>query len=138
MALRRPWLGYGFNAFWLPDESYTQRIWHLLGWMPPHAHNGVLELWLELGIVGAGFFLALFVYYVAKSVKFLRQSPDPAAAWPLIFLIFLFLASLTESEFLGSNSVTFILYVAVAATVSTMARNAPVESRLATREEGYA
>ena len=138
MALRRPWLGYGFNAFWLPNETYTHRIWQLLHWMPPHAHNGILELWLELGIVGTGLFLAVFVYYVAKAVNFLRQTSDPAAAWPLVFLVFLFLASLTESEFLGSNSVTFILYVAVAATVCTKARSAPVGNRLATHEEGYA
>jgi exopolysaccharide production protein ExoQ len=138
MALRRPWLGYGFNAFWLPDETYTQRIWHLLGWMPPQAHNGVLELWLELGIIGTGFFLAVFVYYVAKAVTFLRQSSEPAAAWPLIFLIFLFFVSLTEAEFLASNSATFILFVAVAATVSNRAKNARVESRLVTRKPSYA
>lgn len=138
MALQRPWLGYGFNAFWLPDETYTRRIWHLLHWMPPHAHNGILELWLELGIVGTGLYLAVFVYYVAKAVNFLRQSSNPAAAWPLIFLVFLFLASLTESEFLGGSSVTFILYVAVAATVCTKARNASVGDRVASCEEGHA
>ena len=106
--------------------------------MPPHAHNGILELWLELGIVGTGLYLAVFVYYVAKAVNFLRQSSNPAAAWPLIFLVFLFLASLTESEFLGGSSVTFILYVAVAATVCTKARNASVGDRVASCEEGHA
>jgi len=138
MALQRPWLGYGFNAFWLPDEIYTQRIWHLLGWMPPHAHNGLLELWLELGIIGTGFFLAVFVYYVAKAVSFLRRSPDPAAAWPLIFLGFLFLGSLTEPDFLGSNSVNFVLYVVIAAMVSAKGGSAPAESRLARRKPSYA
>src|SRR5262249_39988098 len=39
MALRRPWFGYGFDAFWLPDNVYVQRIWHLVRWKPPHAHN---------------------------------------------------------------------------------------------------
>jgi exopolysaccharide production protein ExoQ len=60
MALRRPWLGYGFNAFWLPDNMYVQKIWNLLRWQPPHAHNGFLELWLELGLVGAALFLLVF------------------------------------------------------------------------------
>jgi exopolysaccharide production protein ExoQ len=138
MALRHPWLGYGFNAFWLPDEVYTQRIWHLLGWMPPHAHNGILELWLELGIIGTSFFLVLFVYYVARAVNFLRQSHDPAGAWPLIFLIFLFLSSLTEAEFLASNSATFILFVAIAATISTRAEDSPMTNRLAVRNPSYA
>jgi exopolysaccharide production protein ExoQ len=138
MALQHPWLGYGFNAFWLPDETYTQRIWHLLHWMPPHAHNGLLELWLELGIVGTGLFLVVSAQYFTKAISFLRQSSDPAAAWPLIFFIFLFFGSITEATFLGSNSVTFILYVAVAATVSAKARSAPIESGLVAREQGYA
>ena len=129
MALRRPWLGYGFNAFWLPDEFYTRRIWHLIHWMPPHAHNGFLELWLELGLIGAGSFLLLFVYYLAKAVVYLRRGSDSTAAWPLTFLIFLFFASLTESEFLGSNSVAFMLFVAVAATVSIKAIDSAPEGR---------
>ena len=112
MALRRPWLGYGFSAFWLPDEPYTQRMWHLLGWMAPHAHNGVLELWLELGIVGTGLFLFVFAHYVVRALQLLRRNSEPAAAWPLIFLMFLFFVSLTESSLLSENSVYFILYVA--------------------------
>lgn len=118
MALQRPWFGYGFNAFWLPDTIYVRRIWQILGWMPPHAHNGVLELWLELGVVGTAIFFLGFGYYVLRAVKFLRSTSDPAAAWPLIFLLLFFLANLTETSFLQANSVFFVLYVATAATVA--------------------
>lgn len=138
MALRRPWVGYGFNAFWLPDDFYTRRIWHLIHWMPPHAHNGFLELWLELGLIGTGFFLSLFIYYLAKAVAYLRKSPDSTAAWPLIFLVFLFFASLTESEFLGSNSAAFMLFVAAAATVSTKTADSNPEGRVVTFGESCA
>ena len=117
MALQRPWFGYGFDAFWLPDQAYTPRIWHMLTWMPPQAHNGVLELWLELGIVGTVLFLVVFAYYLAKAVKFLRHHPEPAAAWPVAFLIFLFLANLTTAFFLQANTIYFILYVGLATTM---------------------
>ena len=117
MALRQPWLGYGYNAFWLPDETYVQRIWSILKWEPPHAHNGFLELWLELGVVGVGLFLLVFSRYIIKTLAFLRSNSEPWAAWPATFLLFLFLANLTESCFLVSNSAYLILYVAVAATM---------------------
>lgn len=117
MALRRPWLGYGFNAFWLADEPYVQKIWRLLHWEPPHAHNGYLELWLELGIVGVVLFLLIFAYYVTKAIGTLRYISGPAAAWPLTFLMFLFLANLTENALLVRNSVYLILYVAIAASL---------------------
>jgi exopolysaccharide production protein ExoQ len=117
MALQRPWFGYGFDAFWLPDQTYTPRIWHLLTWMPPQAHNGVLELWLELGIVGTVLFLVVFAYYLAKAVRFSRHHQEPAAAWPMAFLIFLFLANLTTAFFLQANNIYFMIYVGLATTM---------------------
>jgi exopolysaccharide production protein ExoQ len=119
MALQRPWFGYGFNAFWLPDQTYTPRIWHLLTWMPPQAHNGVLELWLELGLVGTVLFLAVFTFYLAKAAKFLRHHSEPTAAWPIAFFIFLFLSNLTTAFFLQGNNIYFILYVGFATTLYT-------------------
>jgi exopolysaccharide production protein ExoQ len=126
MAVRRPWLGYGFNAFWLPDEAYTQRIWHMLSWMPPQAHNGVLELWLELGIVGTVLFLSVFAYYFSRALLFLRHNPGPAAAWPIMFLMFLFFTNLTTAFYLVPNGLDFILFVAIAAALYPRGRENPV------------
>jgi exopolysaccharide production protein ExoQ len=115
MAVRRPWLGYGFNAFWLPSELFTVRIWRVMGWNVPHAHDGLIELWLELGIVGIGLFLLVFVYYVLRGIGFLRRDQGAgAAAWPLVFLVFQFLSNLTEADLLARNSVFFILFVSAA------------------------
>lgn len=125
MAVRRPWLGYGFNAFWLPDEGYTQRIWRMLSWMPPQAHNGVLELWLELGLLGTVLFLSVFAYYFARALLFLRHSPRPAAAWPIMFLMFLFLTNLTTAFYLVPNGLDFILFVAIAANLYPRDREIP-------------
>lgn len=112
MVFRRPWLGYGFNAFWLPNEWFTVRIWRLMGWRVPHAHDGFIELLLELGLVGLGLFLLAFLLYIVRSVGFFRQNHGVGAAgWPLTFLLFLFLSNLTESDLLGRNSIFFILFV---------------------------
>src|SRR6266404_3461847 len=129
MALQRPWLGYGFNAFWLPDEAYTSRIWRLLTWTPPQAHNGIIELWLELGLIGTGLFFLVFAYYVARALSFSRHNSEPAAAWPMAFLIFLFLANLTTAFFLQGNNIYFILYVALATTMYTNRSIPPVAPR---------
>jgi O-antigen ligase len=125
MAVRRPWLGYGFSAFWLPDEGYTQRIWHLLSWMPPQAHNGVLELWLELGLVGTVLFLSVLAYYFARALHFLRHSSGPVAAWPIMFLMFLFFTNLTTAFYLVPNGLDFILFVAIAANLYPRDREIP-------------
>jgi exopolysaccharide production protein ExoQ len=114
MALQRPWFGYGFDAFWLPDNAYVQRIWALVRWKPPHAHNGLLELWLELGIVGVTLFVCVVVYYCGSAIRLMRRDNKKAAAWPLVFFVFFFLTNLTESCFIGANSIYFVLFVASA------------------------
>jgi exopolysaccharide production protein ExoQ len=111
MALRRPWLGYGFSASWLPDDAYTQRIWHVLGWMPPHAHNGVLELWLELGLIGTSIFMLIYIHYCLRAIRLLRKTRESVATWPLVFLLFFFITNFTESFFVTTNSIFFLLYV---------------------------
>jgi exopolysaccharide production protein ExoQ len=118
-ALQRPWLGFGYEAFWRPDEIYVRRIWHVLVWKAPHAHNGLLELWLDVGIIGLSLFLTVLIHYIARALKFsyLRRS-DALALWPLMFLMFMVIGNLTEASFLSANSLTFILYVSAAFMLS--------------------
>ena len=75
----RPWFGWGFQGFWQPDERAVQEIWAVVGWLVPHAHNGLLELLLETGIVGAALFALLagnLVVLVARGI-----ARDEALAW---------------------------------------------------------
>lgn len=115
MALRRPWLGYGYSAFWLQSQQSTLRIWEALGLRMPSAHNGYIELWLELGAIGTGLFLLGFFYYAICALRLVRQDSRPAAAWPLALFVFLILMDLSEPIFLGGDSIFFVLYVAAAA-----------------------
>ena len=117
MALRNPWLGYGYNAFWLGPGSPGAQIWAVVHWQPPHAHNGLLEIWLELGVVGVGLFLLGFATYVVRAFIFLRRQASPEALWPICFLVFMFLSNLTESDFLRRGTITWIMYVAVVMTL---------------------
>src|SRR5207302_9875896 len=57
LGMDHPWIGHGFNAFWLGDEGSSGEVRKLAGWDVPSAHNGYLEIWLDLGICGlAAFF----------------------------------------------------------------------------------
>ena len=118
MALRRPWLGYGYNAFWLGYAGPSARIWQAVGWRPFYAHNGILELWLDLGLVGVILFVVGFVIYTVRAINYVRSNLEPEAAWPSLFLAFMVLTNLTESSLLASNNISWMLYVSVAVLVS--------------------
>ena len=49
---RRPWLGYGYQAFWVTPGGPADGIRMRLPFTVPHAHDGFLDVWLEIGAVG--------------------------------------------------------------------------------------
>tara|TARA_A100001391_G_scaffold188957_2_gene159978 strand:+ start:54714 stop:56024 length:1311 start_codon:yes stop_codon:yes gene_type:complete len=77
----RPWLGLGYNAFWLPDNVGAQYLLNMMGVDSGQGfnfHNTAMEITVHLGYVGlvltgvmvaAGAFMLLF-----KSLK----SPSPS------------------------------------------------------------
>src|SRR6185503_658307 len=53
-----PWLGTGFESFWLgPRAEYLANKYYF---HPNQAHNGYIEMYVNLGWIGVGF-LALFI-----------------------------------------------------------------------------
>jgi O-antigen ligase len=130
MALRQPWLGYGYNAFWLGPGSPSERLWTVMSWEAPHAHNGLLELWLQLGLLGVCVFLAGFSLYFVRAIGLLRRFEQPEAVWPFLFLVLMVLANLTEAMILSRNNIFWILYTALAVTISRMT---PTKERLSSR-----
>jgi exopolysaccharide production protein ExoQ len=122
MALRRPWLGYGYDAFWRGKEGASSAIWRVLRWDPPHSHNGFLEVWIGLGIVGMLIFLSGFAVYLLRAIVLLRAGSEGEVRWPLIFLALLVLANLTGANLISRNSMYWILYVSVGMSSARVAQ----------------
>jgi len=74
----RPLLGYGFGAFWTAE--HTADVSLALGWAVPHAHNGYLEIVLELGVVGLSLFVTTFVAAVVHAVRQLHVNHEDVEA----------------------------------------------------------
>jgi len=109
-----PWWGYGYNAFWRGADGPSVGVWQLLSWPAPHAHNGLLNLWLDLGLIGVFLFMAGFSRCTRRAIRYLRSERNSfLAPWPSIFLGFFFLSNLTESSMVDSNSIFWIVYVSV-------------------------
>jgi O-antigen ligase len=117
VILRRPWLGYGFNAVWYSDTTAYWRIQQQAGWAAHEAHNGLLDLALALGAIGVAVFLCGFVVYLARAAAAVRRSSGDDALWPFLYLLFLLVYNVAES--LGaSSSIYWCMYVSVAVSVS--------------------
>jgi len=106
-------LGYGFSGFWAGLHGESVRVAARLGFVARHAHNGFLDLWLELGIVGLLLFLIGYLQVAGDGIKLVRMSRDRLAAWPLLYLAFMLLYDLAEGPILRQNNLYWALYVAV-------------------------
>jgi exopolysaccharide production protein ExoQ len=106
----RPLFGFGYGAFWTTGEA--THVWATIGWNAPNAHNGFLEILLGVGLVGAAFFLMGLLRNLTLAVRAARAGREIGESWPLFFLIFNLLYSLTESSLLSANFLLTILFVA--------------------------
>lgn len=104
---RRPWLGYGYESFWV--TGYRE-VWQLVGWSPPHAHNGFLELLLSLGWVGTLIWLLTLIINFFRSFQLIHVNTNVEALWTLIYLLYVIVANMTEKNFLGGG-IIWILYI---------------------------
>jgi O-antigen ligase len=111
--LDRPLFGYGYEAFWQSYEGPSGEIWKLFGQPFSNAHNGFLEIWLGIGLLG------LVVVCVAMAVLFRwafrgmsrRYCLDTVCPGMLIF--FLLLSNLTEATLIKANMLGTILLLTI-------------------------
>ena len=128
-VLRRPWLGYGLGGFWLGWQGESGAVWSAIGWRPPHAHNGFLDMVLDLGVVGLSIFLIGYIGALIKALQAARQSSKSYELWPLFFLTFLLLSESTESALLAQNSLIWVLYLTTMSITMESANAAGAETR---------
>jgi len=118
LGLRKPWLGYGFTGFWRGYDGPSAGVWKIVGWKPPNAHNGFLDIWLSLGLVGLAFFLAFFARLVWRTIAAVHFGSPPEALWPLSYVLFVFLYNIDETDLLQQNSLIWVLLVGACVSLS--------------------
>jgi exopolysaccharide production protein ExoQ len=105
-----PILGTGFESFWLGER--VQNIWAQVRWHPNQAHNGYLEMYLNLGAVGLCIFLGVIIATFRKIRLDLLTDFD----WGrlrLCLLVAILAHNWTEAGFRGL-SLTFFMFFIIA------------------------
>ena len=69
-----PMLGTGFESFWLGER--LQKLWELHWWHPNEAHNGYLEVYLNLGFIGVAMLAAMIVKGYRNVRNQLNRDPE--------------------------------------------------------------
>jgi O-antigen ligase len=123
---QRPWLGWGYSAFWRGTQGEAFRIVAAVHFMVFHAHNGFLEIWLELGAAGLLLFALSYLRAWRRLWPLLCAGEVDRVIWMIFVLAVILFYDLDENTLLIYNGLFWVLYVAALANVEFLA----VEDRL--------
>jgi exopolysaccharide production protein ExoQ len=133
-AAAHPLIGVGFGAFWVGPigyDLYPLTNWSNVtpGWRPNEGHNGYLDVYNELGLIGM--VLTAIVILVAL-VRISRQLETnlPVASLRLALLVSILLNNITESSLLKGTHCLWFLFLLCALEVPGWAPPAPAVPRL--------
>jgi exopolysaccharide production protein ExoQ len=110
-------IGAGFESFWIsPGELEFKRILNAKGWWHAEglneAHDGYLEVYLNLGLVGVGLILWILISGYRVAVVAFRRSPLIGALM-LAFIIASAFYSITEAGFRMLDLIWTFLLLAI-------------------------
>ncbi len=107
----RPLLGYGYRVFWTEQNAGALygRLWD--GASMGHAHNGFIDVWLDIGFIGLLLVLLLLVGGIARSLRHLGETDGVLSYWFPLALAFVALAGMTEQTILTHSSIEWTVFV---------------------------
>jgi exopolysaccharide production protein ExoQ len=109
--LSHPWVGYGYSAFWNGTHGPSAQVVLTLGWMVPHAHNGLLDLWLGLGIVGVSLFVFSLVLALRDAVACFSRGASEMARWYAAVIVVVLSYNATEVSLVVPLCFGWVCYV---------------------------
>lgn len=118
-----PWFGYGYSAFWTSDESYSvlMNSWgrdRYTAGIRFNAHNGYLDLTLQVGLVGLALYaISLFTVF-RKAIYLLFKTKELEFFWVCLALIALSLFNLADSIGILGVAGSWTLYVSFSTAIS--------------------
>lgn len=112
MIQLRPWQGYGLNAFWHGLEGPSAYVELALTVPVAYAHNGYLDMWLGIGLIGLSAFFVGFFAAAAKAIVWLRKTNTVEGFWPLLFLTYILLSNVAEGSITTMSNHLWAMYTA--------------------------
>ena len=114
----KPFLGYGYGAGWSGPDTPSFYIWQATGWTPPNSHNGFLDLWLQIGLIGLVIYVfGFFAITLPKAFYWVRNTRTSEGFWPLTYMTYMLLANISETTLMIQNDIFWVIYVAIAFSV---------------------
>lgn len=110
----RPILGFGYDAFWTSVRGASSYAWGLFeDFVPGHAHNGWLQAYTHLGLVGVILLNLALIAGVKRNYTIMMRSKNAQYSFAFMFLLVYIFMNFTETLFLARDHFQWILFIYV-------------------------
>jgi exopolysaccharide production protein ExoQ len=132
---KRPFLGYGFYGFWLGTKGESSVIITKLHWVFGYAHNGILEIAVQLGVVGVMLFLATLLQAIYHAWICLKTGKFTEVHFYISILLLTILYNIDEVTVLWPNDLLSILYIVACCGLARAADEVRLRDRASTHRK---
>jgi len=108
--LRRPLGGYGFDAFWSLTQGEASRVFASVGWVVTSAHNGFLNVGLELGFIGLALVAGVFFQVFCRAGRAFRPGHSAYIEWCIGIVFLTVIYNLDERTLMATQYLPWILF----------------------------
>lgn len=119
---KRPLLGYGYAAFWEGIKGESANVILATHWIFGYAHNGIIEICLQLGLVGTAVFFVTLVQAVRNAWFCLRSRCSTGVEWFIGLIALTIFYNIDECTVLWPIDLLSILYVVACCGLAKAAR----------------
>ena len=111
LGMERPLLGYGFRGFW--DSPVKAYLHELYNWRPGQAHNGYIEIFINLGFTGLIMFLLVALSSLKNSIKWAGEGNEFGKT-RTIMIILTMIHNYTEAGFTRPTHLMWFVFLVFA------------------------
>ena len=116
IGLEAPFIGHGYNAFWVIGQPRAERYWYEFSIFTRtgfHFHNLFIEVFVELGVLGALLVISMFVAMLIGSWRYLLKYTDGKGVFLLGLTVMMLIRAFTEVDFFQQYGLGQILFFSI-------------------------
>jgi len=126
--LKMFWFGYGQDGYWAgTGQSFAFLVQEINPIELSGAHNGFLEVWLNIGLTGVVLLLVYYFLTASRVLKLTRVNRSEAlTAFIILFITAFTTYNFAENHFLHRNNILWVLFVAISSHLSPGLNSRPL------------
>lgn len=124
----RFFIGFGHEAFWQGRGGAIDVFAGQGYFVPPHAHNGVLQLWMAFGVMGAFLGMTFVVTFAGSAFRASRLLPASEAFFVSAFFVSFVIVNIFEAQIFNSNYLFWLIAGAIYVKTKRVGREIPANN----------